>query len=525
MSHSPIAGKANRFQLLLRGIGLGYVSMAVNMAYSLISIPLALRYLEKSEYGLWALVLSITSYLGISEMGMSSSMERHLMELKEKRPDPRYGETFCAGALVLGILAILCLSLGSVVIYFVSKGFHLPSESLITFRRLLFGAVALYSFTLATRVLATPLHIYQRHDLFELSNIGLFLIWILSLWLGFRAGFGVYALLLSQGVGLVWSCAFNIVACNRLTLYPLRQEWRFPSREVIGAMTRYAGSSFILQFSNQVTGSLPIMIISRWIGLDGGATWAVATRPYAILQQTLSRPFQYGFSILTDLFANVGRASAMDRWRKLAVFMSLAAVGVLPVAWSHNGDFLALWTSGKLAWSHLDNNLFALYSLVVVILFPWGGVIGIDKTFGFTKWGAVLEPVIVLGLGLFTIPYMGLAGVAFGMLAGRFLIWFAPTWWYLRKLFGTDAIWVSSRDLLIRPLMILPFCALLSWTCREVLLGSSSNWGRFVLSVLLSLGMNAVLVIVLGMKKELKDEVKERLSRFSLMHPTSASSP
>ena len=40
----------------------GYVALGVNVFYTLASVPLALHYLGKAEFGLWALVSQISGY-------------------------------------------------------------------------------------------------------------------------------------------------------------------------------------------------------------------------------------------------------------------------------------------------------------------------------------------------------------------------------------------------------------------------------------------------------------------------------
>ena len=154
-------------------MGVGYVSMAFSMAYSFLSIPLALGYLGKTEYGLWALVLSITSYLNFSELGMTNSVQRHLIDLRAIRPHKDYGAIFLTGAVVFGVIGCLCLLVGGGAVLLVTPLFRIPEAYLGTFEWLLFGSVLLFVLSIGTRILGVPLYVYQRHDLSELSNIAL----------------------------------------------------------------------------------------------------------------------------------------------------------------------------------------------------------------------------------------------------------------------------------------------------------------------------------------------------------------
>jgi O-antigen/teichoic acid export membrane protein len=157
----------SKTKLLFRSLGVGYVSLAVNMAYSFLSIPLALKYLGKTDYGLWALVLSITSYLNFSELGMTNSIARHLIDSKNSRPDRQYGAIFLTGAVIFGGIALICLIIGEAGVHFIAPFFRISAAFQGKFEWLLMGSVALFSLSLVTRILSIPLYVYQRNDLSE----------------------------------------------------------------------------------------------------------------------------------------------------------------------------------------------------------------------------------------------------------------------------------------------------------------------------------------------------------------------
>lgn len=66
--------------LFLRALGSGYLLIAVTAAYALISIPLALHYLGQAQFGLWALAVQVTAYYALIDLGMTTSVCRHLIE-------------------------------------------------------------------------------------------------------------------------------------------------------------------------------------------------------------------------------------------------------------------------------------------------------------------------------------------------------------------------------------------------------------------------------------------------------------
>ena len=495
----------SRTKLLLRGLGVGYVSLVASMAYSFLSIPLALKYLGKTEYGLWALVLSITSYLNFSELGMTNSVQRHLIDLKNRRPDKQYGAIFLTGAVAFGAIAMLCLIVGGVGVHFVSPLFRISEAYQKTFEWLLLGSVALFSLSLGTRILGVPLYVYQRHDLYELSNIVLYLIWFCVLWAGLQVGFGVYSLLLSQGVGFLWTCGFNVAVCARGSLYPSRGEWSRPSGEIIREIAIYSRDSFLQQIGQQIVMTLPMLLITRWLGLDAAAVWAIATRPFYILRQILSRPFQYGVSMLADLLSHQGEEAMTKRWLQLSRVMTAGALALYPVCAVYNSTFLRLWTHGKIAWSGWNNEAYGLYSYLLVALFPWYGIVGINKAFGITRITSLMEAFILAVLCLMLSGPFGITGIIYALILSKILLGLVPSLFYLRRVFG-PTVWDVFRKAQIHPLMAAPFCVA-SALLPSRLISLEPGWVSLILAGCLSTAASMACAVLFGVSREERNEL------------------
>jgi hypothetical protein len=67
----------------VRSLGAGYFAIAVNIAYTIASVPLALHYLGKEQFGLWALAQQITGYLILLDLGVSSAVSRFIADRKD----------------------------------------------------------------------------------------------------------------------------------------------------------------------------------------------------------------------------------------------------------------------------------------------------------------------------------------------------------------------------------------------------------------------------------------------------------
>lgn len=99
------------------GVVLSYLSQAIMILSGLIYTPIMLRLLGQSEYGLYQLVNSVVSYLGLLSLGFTGSYMRFYSREKAKndvKGIARLNGMFMTIFLVISVISILC---GTVMIF------------------------------------------------------------------------------------------------------------------------------------------------------------------------------------------------------------------------------------------------------------------------------------------------------------------------------------------------------------------------------------------------------------------------
>ena len=93
------------------GVVLSYISEAIKILTALLYTPVMLRLLGQSEYGLYQLVSSVVSYLGLLSLGFTSAYVRYFSIAKAKGPEDevaRLNGMFMTIFLVIAGIAALC---------------------------------------------------------------------------------------------------------------------------------------------------------------------------------------------------------------------------------------------------------------------------------------------------------------------------------------------------------------------------------------------------------------------------------
>jgi hypothetical protein len=440
--------------------------------------------------------MTVTGYLNFTELGLSNSIQRHLLEVKEHRPNRAFGGVFLAGTLAFAAIGLLSILVGCACVPILPGLVGVPSDQAVTFGWLMTGTVILFGLSLMTRILGAPFYVFQRFDLYETGNILLYAVWLGTLYAGLRLGYGIYSLLISQGAGWAFSTIFNLITCSLLGIYPRRGEWSLPDRAMLREIALFSRDSFLQQTGQQFVASLPVLIVTKTIGLDAAAIWTVGIRPFFILHQLLRRPFQYAFTTLADAFANRGVDQTIGPWIRIARWTTLGSLVVFPTCVIFNADFMRLWTHGKIAWTLPEASVCGLYFLLLSILNSFYGMVGINKKIGIIRFSSLAEGILIVLCSIVLCPRFGLLGLIVSLVVAKFFLGIIPTVYYLRDVFGPvmSEVW---RDTVFRPLRIFPLICVTAWI-PILLLQKDSGWLCLVACGALSLASAALPGVYLG---------------------------
>src|SRR5208283_3343273 len=204
----------SRFRRAIHGVASSYVLLAATALYSLASIPVALYYLDKDRFGLWALMGSLVGYLSLIDAGMSGAAARLVIDHKDDRDGGHYGSLIKTGWLVFLVQGAIILAAGLVFANSFARLLAIPTELQSEFIRLVYlqcGAVAL---SFATRIFGLILSAHQRMDLVNYTGTLSLVVNFAAQWLFFHFGFGVLSLAWAALCATVVVVVCQCLACE-----------------------------------------------------------------------------------------------------------------------------------------------------------------------------------------------------------------------------------------------------------------------------------------------------------------------
>lgn len=411
--HDSAAGAARN---LLTGTATKYVLLALNIVIGVLLLPFTMEHLGKAQYGLWMLVVSMTYYFQLLDLGYGSGLVRHITEADATGDERAVNEivsTFFVVYTGIGAVALLgAVLLAAVVIpRFPAIGpEHLQTAQLIM---LIIGVRVAVGFPMTVfGAVATSRQAFALNGSIAIASS---LASALVTWAVLIRGHGLVPLVAATtSVALV---AYVGYAASAKHVFPaLRIRPSAFNRTRVREVTAFSAYVFLIDLAIQLGFNVDNLVIGGALGTAAVAVYAVAHRLTEYQRQLCNQLNGMLFPIVVR-FAS----TAPERLRQAAIEATRVGFGLVTVATvclvGFADPLVAAWMGHGFEDAILPVYLLAIASVVLVVQQPLGNVLLSAGRHRFVAWLAVGEALANVAISLLLVRPYGLAGVAFGTAA------------------------------------------------------------------------------------------------------------
>jgi len=402
---------ADRTRRFLLGLGSSYLLTATNLVYTLVSVPLALHFLPKDQFGLWALVTQIALYLNLLDLGMQSSASRIFINFKDNKTNSEYGSLVKTSFLIFCVQSIVVAIFGFALLPHIPHWFGFSNEISKYFFFLLGSQIALLALGFATRTFGCLLHAHQQYIWSNVGGAIGQLLGLASLALSFHLGYGLFSLVTASLVAFLSNNCVQVLGCLKLNLLPASGSWGPFQLIKVKILFDFAKDTFLMSLGWQLISATPIILISKVIGLEAAATWSVGTKLFTLFQQIIWKILDNSTGGFAEMFVRSEYQLLRVRFfeiTSLTAFLSPIFAGLLIVC---NSPFVSLWTSGKISWPILYNIPLALLLVSYSVGRCYGSLPSITMGIGFARYVYFLDGLLFCVIGSFILPRTDLVGL------------------------------------------------------------------------------------------------------------------
>ena len=486
----------------------GYLQLGASVFFTLASVPLALHYLSKDQFGLWGATSQIAGYIALMDLGLNASAARIFIDYKDQPHGGVYGGVIQTAVWVALLQAAVIFLIGTLLALVVGPLLHIPAALERQFEILLIGQSGIIALMFACRIFANLLTANQRFDVINYSGALSLAINYWVLWWGFSHNLGVFSMLWGQAAGVVAAVAVCWGGCWWLSLFPRRGQWGRPTWMAFRELLVFGRDAFLIAMGGQFMNASQTLLLTRLLGLDAAATWSVCTKAYLLLVQVIGRIFDYSSAALAEMIVRGERERLMRRFREIAalsVNLAVAAGVLLAVA---NSPFVQFWTSGKIGWPAWNDPLLGVWLVALLVVRTHCGFVGQTKAFRFMRYIYFMEGFAFVGLTvLFHRFGGGITMMLIASIACSLCRTFSYGLWRTREYFhlswGDLARW--HRSTLALAATVAPAALLVWWLTRNLPVHQQ----------LMADSLLAIWIAFMFLRHGLGDSLREEALRFA----------
>ena len=494
---------------IIRNVLSNWAGYGVSIAVAIFLSPFVVHSLGDGAYGMWTLLVSLTGYYGLLDLGIRSGVGQYVTRYWAQGDMDGVNRTMNTALVVLTGIAAVAIIATCVIAWMLPQWFtaeDIPASDL-QLAMLIMGVG--FSLTLPMMVFGTATTARQRFDVAHGIGISTRLVGAAAVIIALRSGYGLVGLAAVDacikigGYVIRWIVAYRMLPGLTISL-------RLASRASFREIGHYSGYSFIIRASGRIIFYTDTLVIG--VAMTAGAVtyYAIGGNliPYFMgLVSSITLAFTpYATSCDANSDRNALRRLLLVGTRGSSLFAALIGGGMF----FFGTEFIALWMGQKYVLGKpFASSGHILMILVAASMFRAVHNTGLQVLLGMRKvrFLAILsggEAVANLGLSLVLVRYMGIMGVAIGTLIPIVIARGVVQPLYLLREFKLSPL-ALLRESALGSGTVIVLLGVGSWSLRQVL--PATNWGMFFLKVAIIAVPSGLAGLFVGMAKSKKGAI------------------
>jgi O-antigen/teichoic acid export membrane protein len=443
---------------VVRNVFSNWGSYVIAMGVNFFLSPYVVHHLGTTVYGVWMLILSLTGYLGLLDLGVRGAVTRYVAKFHTEADHAKASNVASSAMVIFASSGLLAILASLFLALFVIGRLNIPAEYLLAARIVLVLSGLNIATSLVNGVYGGILSGLQRFDLTNTLEVGLNLLRAATIVVALHLGYGIITLACLQLVFTQARWIANIGLAQHF--YPeLRISYAKADRAGIKLIFSFSVFSFLLHVSGSLIYASDNVVIGAYLPVTAVTLYVIGGNLVEY-----SRTLVSGISqTMTPLASSIEARRDENKLREMVLFSSrVGSMVIWPVALTfmlRGSSFIGLWMGPQFAGPSGS----VLLVLAFTLLFGAANVVTAGSLLGLGKHKPLVPILLVEGLCNLALSIilvrtkLGILGVAWGTavpsLASALLFW--P--WYVRRALGIPPLaYVTSSW--IRPgLAIIPF--------------------------------------------------------------------
>jgi O-antigen/teichoic acid export membrane protein len=442
---------------LLRSIVSNWGRYVFSVGLSFFLAPYVVWHLGNAGYGVWSLIVSLTGYLGLLDLGVRGAVTRYVARFHAQADHNKSSQLASAAMAIFLTTGVAAIAVSVLLATLVLDRMNLPPQYQFAGRSVLILIGGSIAVSLVDGVYGGILVALQRFDLsnaVEIANSGLRAVAIVA---ALSHGFGLIALASIHLCFALTRLMANCLLAHKL--YPaLRVRPWSADRGNLRLICSFSFFSFLLHVSLSLIYASDLVVIGMFLPVMAVTFYAIGGSLVEYARALVTSISQTMTPLASALEARQNGSRLQEMVLQSCCWATMVALPVAATFLIRGSSFIGLWMGPQ--YEDLSGKVLR----VLAISMPfWAGCSVVGSTMlGISRHKpivpvALCEGLCNLALSIFLVRRMGIIGVAWGTLIPNMFatMLFCP--WYLRRTLGVP-VWRYVVTAWLKPVFaIVPF--------------------------------------------------------------------
>jgi O-antigen/teichoic acid export membrane protein len=399
-------------RIILRNMLSNWVGYFVTTLVGFFLAPFIVHHLGNTGYGAWTLILSLTGYFGLLDLGIRSSVGRFVARYISLQDEGNVNRTISTAIAILGSGGALAM-LATAILYFAFGSFHIETGFLVTARLSMVIAGLTISLALPMGVFSAVLIGVERFDVMTGVTVAGALTRATLIVLTLKSGHGLVAMALV--VLLVNLCEYSATAIAAKIFYrPLHVAVRHVELANCRELFGFGIYRFGWIIANQLIFYTDSVVIGAFLGASAITFYAIGGSLITYGRNVVS----LAVDTLYPSAARLDSRNDMAGLRELQILGTKIALLIsLPLCLGFlflGKQFIILWMGKEYAISAMYLSILTIPQFTSMSQYPSALILAGMARHKPLAYLAFSEGVINLALSIILVRKIGIVGVAWG---------------------------------------------------------------------------------------------------------------
>jgi len=481
---SPAPASPTTRSRIVRNVLSNWSGYIFSVVVSFFLAPYVVNHLGTVGYGVWSLVISLTGYLGLLDLGVRGAVTRYVARFHAQGDHERSSQVASAAMAIFSTTGIATMGISVVLALTVISRMNIPPQYLPAARLVLVLTGISIAVSLVNGVYGGMLIALQRFDLsngIEVVTAGLR---AASIVLALYKGFGLVTLASIQVGFTLARLGANLALLHKL--YPeVKVRPRSADRDNLRMIFSFSVFSFLLHVSFNLIYASDLVVIGAYLPVTAVTFYTIGANLVEYARAMVSGISQTMTPLASSLEAKQEGKGVRELLLKSGPWGTIVALPVAITFLIRGNSFIGLWMGSQFAESSGE----VLKVLAVTMLFGASSSIVGSILLGISRHKPLVPALLAeglcnLGLSIWLVQKMGIIGVAWGTLIPSLFTNLAFIPWYVRRVLGISP-WRYMQSAWLKPGLAAGPFAVITYSVEQ--LWPATNLLMFFLQVALCL--------------------------------------